>query len=140
MEEFARDGTVPKLLTKAEYMRRGKRWEESEARCNAKTITKAKLEQVKFDTRNVCGVSQLTRLPYFDIVKQSLYDMMHLTAGLVGRNCIELMKGTRGTGGRRPNKAPPAPGISPGLPRAWPAHTPIPPKINKEIKAQANYI
>jgi hypothetical protein len=110
---------VPRLLTKEEYIRRGRKWQHEVARFNAGKITKAALKGEMWDSQNVVGVSQLTRLPYFDIVKQSLYDMMHLTAGLVGRNCIDLVKGNRATGNKRPKVAPPEAGEAPPDPGVW---------------------
>jgi hypothetical protein len=42
------------------------------------------------DARNVNGKSELCRLPYFDIVKDTLIDMMHITSGIMGRNLIAI--------------------------------------------------
>jgi hypothetical protein len=119
---------VPRLLHKAEYLRRGERITLAQSKLAADNKRnrdrtaqlKEELTQAEFDARNVAGVSQLCRLPYFDIVDQSLYDMMHLTAGLVGRNCVQLLKGNRGTGAHRPmGGQPPDLGRKPPLPEEW---------------------
>lgn len=53
----------------------------------------AKLKrQLSDHARNVLERSVLTDLPYFDIVKHTLLDMMHITSGLMGRSMIALVK------------------------------------------------
>jgi hypothetical protein len=111
---------VPLLLTKEEYKRRGVVMSDAQVKFDSQRLSKQDLEFAEFDARNVHGVSQLCRLPYFDIVDQSLYDMMHLVSGIVGRNCMQLTKGTRRTGNNRPQgDKPPDPGARPPLPEAW---------------------
>ena len=46
-------------------------------------------------TRGVQGASVWLQLPYFDIVRHSLLDMMHLCSGVVGRHLVPLVQGKR---------------------------------------------
>jgi cobalamin biosynthesis Mg chelatase CobN len=46
-------------------------------------------------SHGVIGRSALLRLPYFDIIKHSLLDMMHLTSGVVGRHLVPMTQGKR---------------------------------------------
>jgi hypothetical protein len=120
IEAYGKEGTAPLLLTKEEYKRRGEKMSDAQVKFDSQQLSKKDYEFAEFDARNVHGVSQLCRLPYFDIVDQSLYDMMHLTSGLVGRNCMQLTKGSRKTGMHRPKGSkPPDPGARPPLPEAW---------------------
>lgn len=47
-------------------------------------------------TKQVFGLSELDKLPYFNVPEDSLFDMMHITSGVVGRHTVMLLKGSRG--------------------------------------------
>jgi hypothetical protein len=42
-------------------------------------------------TKGVTDKSPLFKLPYFDIVKHTLLDMMHITSGVVGRHLLGML-------------------------------------------------
>lgn len=50
-------------------------------------------EQAK--CKSVKGLSELCRLPYFDMVQHTVLDMMHITQGVVSAHLIQLVKGMR---------------------------------------------
>lgn len=65
-------------------------------------IEKVKLTSIKKErdleqttSCSVKGLSQLSRLPYFDMVEHTVLDMMHITQGVVSAHLVQLLKGKR---------------------------------------------
>ena len=95
-EDLAEGGTPPPLLTQQIYIDRARRFEQLTELRQAKKITDKEFKtKAHEECKNVCGMSALTLLKDFDIVEQTLPDMMHLVQGLLGRHFIPLCKGTR---------------------------------------------
>lgn len=58
-------------------------------------IDAAKAERRGTPSRGVTGTSPLFRLPYFDVVRDTLLDMMHIGGGVVGRHLVGMLTGDR---------------------------------------------
>ena len=77
-KDFADDGTQPELRTAASMERDA-----------------AKVDRTGSPWRGVTGTSPLFRLPYFDVVRDTLLDMMHIAGGVVGRHLVGMLTGAR---------------------------------------------
>jgi hypothetical protein len=110
IDEFGRNGVKPPLMTKELYRERAVSIEAAMARCAAfperaprtradpdEQAALTGLELAKLSSRNVSGMSQLNRLPYFDMVLDSLTDAMHIVSGWLSRNIMARTDGSRFT-------------------------------------------
>jgi hypothetical protein len=85
------DDRRPPLMTHAKYLDRAKRW----AQLNARSFNsaEAKKETLWNECFSVNGHSILTELgPEFDIVDDTLLDMMHIGQGVVSGHIIPMLK------------------------------------------------
>lgn len=93
-----RDGAVlPDKLTHAIYLERAKRRQQLVDDRAAGRITSNEAFTLKnrLECRQVIGLSQFARLPYFDIVDHTLLDLMHTIAGILSGHIIPMLKGKR---------------------------------------------
>jgi hypothetical protein len=88
---------VPSKLTKEVYLARAHRHAElHQMRVEKKITSDTALKQKLFtECKQVKGLSELTRLEYFDIVEHTLLDLMHTVAGIVSHHLMPLVKGER---------------------------------------------
>lgn len=81
-------GVRPRALTHALYLARGI---EYASVMQSRPSDKELPQLLAAGPRNVQGRSDLTRLPYFDIVEHTLPDMMHTCQGVVKTHMINLI-------------------------------------------------
>jgi hypothetical protein len=88
-------GIRPPLLTMREYLRRAQLGDDAAAWFMSHQLqygAKAKRDRDMREAKNVVGRSVLADLPYFDVPKHTLLDMMHDVQGLLGRIFLPLLK------------------------------------------------
>lgn len=92
-EECVRDarGDRPRLSLRESAAAKEDRQRNKDDVVRAAQALKAKQAQM----RSVKGKSELCRLPYFDIVKHTNLDMMHIVSGVIGAHLVKMVKGER---------------------------------------------
>lgn len=83
--KFAK-GEVPEPRTHASIVRNGNL---------AKRMLQRGVAVDASKTHGVMDLSPLARLPYFDLAQDTLLDMMHIAAGVIGRNLMGMLRGDR---------------------------------------------
>ena len=79
-------------IAKAATDEADRNWRAQEDRAAGALPPKVKLNPV---CKGVYGESPLLQLPYFDIVRDTLPDMMHIASGVLQQHLIPLLKGDR---------------------------------------------
>ena len=90
-KEFNEHGTKPPLRTHQRVMEAGA-IAQHEREVNNSASHRAKWSK---KTKGVTGISALSALPYFDMIKHTSIDMMHLTKGVIAEHLVKTLAGKK---------------------------------------------